>query len=213
MFREVLAGIGVVGFGTAAASACRLPPIDILAVSTIEDAPAVAAAAPPTDGRVRYGDLMISRPWETVSSVSKADPTLIPIPDNTLGPGEPLWAQSDRLSAERRINESDAVIAEREAAATVFDVSRGQVYVTGGYWGGAYYGPSHAYIGRAPFGAPPLSTTYHSDLTPGQQGFYQASYPRIAPLINSMQQTQIDLYNRSHPAAQRTVAASRRGPK
>lgn len=77
-----------------------------------------------SDARVRMGGVMISRArFEKVKdqpSASAAPATgshtgLIEVPGNTLGPGESLQQRNDRIAAETKRLEAEAMLAQRQA--------------------------------------------------------------------------------------------------
>lgn len=53
---------------------------------------------------------------DPASTAKRPESKPIVVPNNTLGPGEPLWLRSDRRAAQSRIARAEAQLAEQEAA-------------------------------------------------------------------------------------------------
>ncbi len=144
------------------------------------------------DSRVQVGGMRISMsPWtsgtvevapastdvSTLSSVPSATGA-IPVPSNTLGPGEPYWRMAERADAEHRL--ADARIEHAQAAAEQATrqagrdrgyVFFGNSYLTGGWRGGYSSG----------LRGPVTTTTTYSDQlgSAAQRAFSEAAYSRL----------------------------------
>lgn len=125
------------------------------------------------------------------------DPTLISVPSNTLGPGEPLWVRSDRQAAEARAAEAVAAIVEREARSPRYDNERYDPVVIYGPRGatvlrGGFIGP-HRYRFYRGTGLEPGSTTTTVTSDPidrAQIRFGETARPRIGPAIEANAEAQ-----------------------
>lgn len=94
-----------------------------------------------------------------VAKTPKADPSLITVPSNTLGPGVPLWVVREQAESDARIARAEASYAEARAALARSEAQaaadRPDLYFGGGYGGyGGYggvvvYGPHRAGLARA----------------------------------------------------------------
>ncbi|HMN40155.1 MAG TPA: hypothetical protein PKE29_04870 [Phycisphaerales bacterium] len=160
-----------------------------------------AAPKDAADSRVTVGDMRISmsnwsparpaiqpdaaRPHAGYSpppaATVRADGAVV-IPDNTLGPGEPLWSISDRESAARKLAQAEADLASNTAARSARDTS-GYAYpgFTGYGWLGGlntWGGYTH---GRFGLRGPVTTTITRSDSlgSTAQRAFAEAAYPRL----------------------------------
>jgi hypothetical protein len=165
---------------TAAAHGARVENLADRVPRSADDAAAMAAEAllqPLTaDGA---GGIAVSVPARPVR-----DPTLIEVPSNTLGPGEPLWVRRDRERAAARIDEARADLAEREAAAYDRDLDRHPGFVI--------YGPHgpRTYRGGRPGPFRVVERPTDDVFDAAQIQFGRVATPRIGPAIEGQQDAQ-----------------------
>jgi hypothetical protein len=135
------------------------------------------------------------RPVQTEAGNPGRDATLIEVPTNTLGPGEPLWVQSDRQAAEARIARADAQIAEREAARPSYydDYYDEDVVVYGPHapsWGvRAWHQPG---LRRRPVVTPhgPITTRTDDLFDRAQLKFGRIAYPKNTATVDGQLEAQ-----------------------
>lgn len=121
------------------------------------------------------------------------DPTLISVPSNTLGPGEPLWVRREREQAAARIAVASASYAEARAALARAEAQRAASGDDDGAYGGVViYGPHRPGLHRAVLARPrprifapaPAAAPPADDLhAQAQREFFEASYPRLGPVV------------------------------
>jgi hypothetical protein len=141
------------------------------------------------DGRVDVGGMRVSMPSGIViedkdgvkhamvlTATTAGVDGAVAIPDNTMGPGEPWWSISDRLSAERRLNEAEADAA-RAAADRPFMVYESGYAAPVYGWGNS--GGVWNWSGRGPRGPVTTTVTRFDDLgSSAQRAYFDAAYPR-----------------------------------
>jgi hypothetical protein len=148
------------------------------------------------DGRVEVNGVRISMPRNPDGSaayvapaapasgtpVQPSDPTLIPVPDNTIGPGpfngESLQQHNDRISNEIRLGKAMADLAEQRVEQEARYGSRwGATVIRSPHGGGFWHG------GYGPYGPVTTSTRTFDDLgSSAQRAYSEAAYPRIGAI-------------------------------
>lgn len=122
------------------------------------------------------------------------DPTLISVPSNTLGPGEPLWIRSDRRAAEARRARAEAELAESRAELAERDADR----LADGDDGVIVYGPHAPRWVRRAWYRPGVRVGINADRSApepdlfdrAQIQFGNTAYPRIGPGIEGQFEAQ-----------------------
>ncbi len=153
-----------------------------------------APSRPVIFGRERAGADAAAAPLpqSTPSMISGA----IEVPNNTLGPGEPLWVRRERESAETRIRIAQAEQAESLARSAEDERDGRARYFGGGrsFGGGGFYGGG-GFInpgwnvrysgGRGIEQLPPSGTvqTFNGQFDSAQRAFNRASQPPIGGIV------------------------------
>lgn len=165
----------------------------------IEAEPAPDAAPPKSAESMPTGVAttqirVVSRTDGATATVER-DPTLISVPSNTLGAGEPLWVRREREQAAARIAAANASYAEARAAYARVEAQRAASDdEDNSYRGIVIYGPHRPGLHRAVLSRPrPLvlsptasdTRNLQEDELHGQaqREFFEASYPRNGPAI------------------------------
>ena len=194
----------------AAESAVALLEIDASSASLPQADPARAPTLEELKAR-RLAHVIIPAPARTVSTPTPSsvpasappqhDPTLISVPSNTLGPGEPLWVRSDWQAAQARIAQAEAAIVEREAARSIDD-DYDDLVVYGPHAPGwavrGWYGNGirpHGALGRGrglvrPIDGGRTTTTNDDVFDQAQIHFGNVAYPKIGGPIEAQQEAQ-----------------------
>lgn len=170
----------------------------------IASRPAEAATTPSTPAAetgVATAEIRVQVRPEVIAAKPERDPTLISVPSNTLGPGEPLWVRREREQAAARIAAANASYAEARASLARTEAQRA---ASGdddeGYRGVVIYGPHRAGLHRAVLSRPrprisapaPVAESMPADdlHAQAQREFFEASNPRIGPVAEPQLEAQ-----------------------
>lgn len=116
----------------------QLPKSPSIVVHTDRPLPANTA-----DRRVDVGGgVRVSTGPGVLGSGASSIAGAIPVPDNTMGPGEPLWVRRELANAAVRYEEARATLAQREAERAY------PRHDSFGYGSGEYFTPGVAHWGR-----------------------------------------------------------------
>lgn len=163
--------------------------------------PAATPATPAVAAGVATTEIRVQAKPEAVAAKPERDPTLISVPSNTLGPGEPLWVRREREQATARIAAANASYAEARASLARTEAQRAASGDDGdAYRGVVIYGPHRPGLHRAVLNRPrprifapapaaeaPSADDLHAQ---AQREFFEASYPRIGPVVEPQLEAQ-----------------------